>query len=117
MNNIDAPPIGYYKWQDQKKKILSYKFSSPQINKNEKSLSMQNQNLDNLIGKKLEGNQELGPGKYTPRLLETCKGFTIRDSNLDRFGSKKNSIITVEAKGQLTTHTVSSVPSAPTTID
>lgn len=110
MNNIDAPPIGYYKWQEQKKKILSYKFSSPQNNKNEKSLTLQYQNLDNLIGKKLDSNQEVGPGKYTPQLLEANKGFTIRDGKLDRFGGKKDSVPTVEPKTQIT------APSVPTTI-
>lgn len=73
-------------------------------------MTLQYQNLDNLIGKKLDSNQEVGPGKYTPQILEANKGFTIRDNKLDRFGGKKYSTSTVEPKTQLTT------PSVPTAL-
>lgn len=45
--------------------------------------------MENLVGKKLEASEELGPGKYAPNLLQNSKGFTIKENNIDRFGLLK----------------------------
>ncbi len=53
MKSLDNPPIGYYRWEEVKKKVPVYKFGDVSSSKKDQSLSLHSHQIENLIGKKL----------------------------------------------------------------
>ncbi len=51
---------------------------------------------------KIDPDQERGPGKYTPSLMDTKRTFSIKDDRRDRFGvfeERRKAIMAIEENG------------------